>query len=169
MTINQLPIYERSDNPTGCCPRFKPEGWDRQQLHFKNKLFVKVSTRNLMHIPINMGKVFKKTFQAIEKAGAIEADQFVVLTRDVSPWKSTHYFAVSREVPGQENVRLSGDFITRVFEGSYDNVPDWYSQLQDELKEEGQELKDIFFFYTTCPKCAKTYGKNYVVAFGKVA
>jgi len=25
-----------------------------------------------------------------------------------------------------------------------------------------------FFYYTTCPKCAKHYGKNYVVAFAEV-
>lgn len=169
MNTNQLPTYDQSDNPTGCCPRFKPEGWDKQDLHFEDKLFVKATTRNLMHIPINMGKVFQKTFEAIEKADAYDPEHFVVLTRDVSPWKSEHYFAVTREVPGEEHVKLNGDFTTRVFEGPYKNAPDWYAHFQEELKEAGQELKDLYFFYTTCPKCAKAYGKNYVVGFAKVA
>jgi len=29
-------------------------------------------------------------------------------------------------------------------------------------------LKKLYFFYTTCPKCAKHYGKNYVIAFAEV-
>jgi hypothetical protein len=29
-------------------------------------------------------------------------------------------------------------------------------------------LETLYFFYTTCPKCAKHYGKNYVVAVAKV-
>lgn len=41
MELNKLPFYDASDNPTGCCPRFKPEGWDKQELHFKDKPFVK--------------------------------------------------------------------------------------------------------------------------------
>jgi len=26
----------------------------------------------------------------------------------------------------------------------------------------------MYFFYTTCPKCAKKYGKNYVVILAEV-
>ena len=67
MKENRLPIYDANDIPTGCCPRFKTEGWDEQELHFKNKLFVKATTRSLFHIPINMNRVFPKTFKQIEK------------------------------------------------------------------------------------------------------
>ncbi len=27
---------------------------------------------------------------------------------------------------------------------------------------------ELYFFYTTCPKCAKAYGKHYVVLFAQV-
>jgi hypothetical protein len=26
----------------------------------------------------------------------------------------------------------------------------------------------MYFFYTTCPKCAKKYGKNYVVILAQI-
>lgn len=55
MEINALPKYDKSYNPTNCCPRFKPEGWNEQELRFRNKLFVKANTRSIFHIPINMG------------------------------------------------------------------------------------------------------------------
>lgn len=84
MEINSLPKYDMSDNPTNCCPRFNTEGWDEQELHFKDKLFVKAKTKSIFHIPINMGSVFPKTFGAIEKADAQDDDDLIVLSYDPS-------------------------------------------------------------------------------------
>ena len=168
MEINALPKYDASDNPTGCCPRFKTEGWDARQLHFKDKLFVKASNRSLFHIPLNMGSVFPKTFAAIEQAGAYSTDQVIVLSHDPSAWKGEHLFAVTKEVPGREMVRLSGDFLTKVFEGPYRDVPKWEKQMEKFVHGQGKRTKKTYYFYTTCPKCAKRYGKNYVVAVAEV-
>lgn len=168
MDVNALPKYDMSDNPTNCCPRFKPEGWDGQELHFKDKLFVKATTRSVFHIPLNMGSVYPKTFKAIEDAGALDEDDLIVLSHDPSAWTGEHYFAVSKDVPGQQMVRLSGDFLTRVFEGPYKNAPRWEQQMQDYVAEQGKQLDKTYFFYTTCPKCAKVYGRNYVVAVAQV-
>lgn len=169
MELNKLPIYDMSDNPTGCCPRFKPAGWDQQELHFKEKLFVRVETRNILHVPVNIGKVFSKTFEAIEKADAYDKEQFVVLTNDISAWKAEHFFAVTKEVSGEEMVRMSGDFLTRVFEGPYKEAPKWYEQMKKYVQQQGKTAKKVYFFYTTCPNCAKYYGKNYVVGFAEAA
>ncbi|HEY9052867.1 MAG TPA: hydrolase, partial [Gammaproteobacteria bacterium] len=115
METNALPKYDASDNPANCCPRFNPEGWDEQELHFKDKLFVKATTRSLFHIPVNMGSVFPETFKALENAQAQNMEQFIVLSHDPSAWRGEHYFAVTKDVPGQEMVKLSGDFMTKVF------------------------------------------------------
>lgn len=164
METNALPRYDKSDNPTNCCPRFNPDGWDGQELHFKDKLFVRAKTTSLFHIPLNMGSMFPKTFDAIEKAGAYDENDFIVLSYDPSAWRGEHYFAVSRDVPGLEMVQLSGDYITRVFEGPYRKAPQWQKQIEAELESQGKQAKKTYFFYTTCPKCAKVYGKNYMVA-----
>lgn len=168
METNALPKYDQSDKPTGCCPRFTPEGWDGQELHFRDKLFVKARTHSLFHVPLNMGTVFAKTFRAIEGASATSDDNFLVLSRDPSAWIGEHYFAVTREVPGQETVRMSGDFLTKVFEGPYRDAPKWERELEDYVRGQGKTLKRSYFFYTTCPKCAKVYGKNYVVGVAEV-
>ena len=63
---------------------------------------------------------------------------------------------------------MSGDFVTKVFEGSYKNVPKWFAETKEYVKEHGKAVEDVFFFYTTCPKCAKYYGKNYVIAVARV-
>ena len=168
MKTNELPAYDASDNPTACCPRFNPRGWDDQELHFADKMFVRVTTHSLMHIPIDMGKVFARTFAAIEAAGARSNDDFIVLSRDVSPWSAEHYFSVTRAVAGQEMCRLSGDYVTKVFEGPFRNAPEWAKDLEAQVARGGKRVDTTYFFYTTCPRCSKQYGKNYVVGVAKV-
>lgn len=168
MEINALPNYDASDNPTNCCPRFNPEGWDGQELHFKEKLFVKAKTRSLFHIPVNMASVFTRTGKAMENAHAINENQFIVLSYDPSAWTGEHYFAVCKDVPGQEMVHLSGDYLTRVFEGPYKDAPKMEKEMQTFVKSKDKQVKKIYFFYTTCPKCAKFYGKNYMVAVAEL-
>lgn len=169
MKANTLPKYDMTDNPTGCCPRFQPEEWDDQKLHFEDKLFVRAKTRSVGHIPMNMGSVFGKTFKAIEQAGANSNDDFIVMSRELSAWSAEHLFSVTKDVPEQDMVRLSGDFLTKVFEGPYKEVPRWQEQQSQILKERGKEPAEFYFFYTTCPKCAKIYGKNYVVALAGIS
>ena len=168
MEINALPKYDMSDNPTNCCPRFNTEGWDEQELHFKDKLFVKAKTRSIFHIPINMGSVFPKILSAIEKAHAMDEDEFIALSYDPSAWTGEHYFSVTKDVPGQEMVHLSGDYLTKVFEGPYKNAPKWEKQMETFVNSKGKQVKKTYFFYTTCPKCAKYYGKNYVVGVAEI-
>jgi hypothetical protein len=168
MNINALPKYDMSDNPTHCCPRFNPQGWDEQELHFKNKLFLKATTRSLFHIPINMGSVFKKTFAAIDKEDARSCDQFIVLSYDPSAWKEEHYFAVTKEIPNQEMVHLTGDYLTKVFEGPYKNALKWKKDMEAFIESKGEKAGKTYFFYTTCPRCAKYYGKNYMVGVSEI-
>jgi hypothetical protein len=115
-----------------------------------------------------MGTVYPKTFKAIEDAGAIDMNDIIVLSNDPSPWTGEHYFAVSKDVPGLEMVRLSGDYLTRVFEGPFKNVPEWEKEMGSLVESRGRKINKMYYFYTTCPKCAKVYGKNYVVGVAQL-
>lgn len=168
METNSVPKYDQSDNETGCCPRFDPTPWEGQDLHFRDKLFVRATVRSFMHVPLNMAIVFQNTFNAIRRANA-EDEAFVVLSREISPWQSEHLFSVKRPVPDLQNVKLSGEFLTHVFEGPYKNAPSWCNEMADYVRKQGKALKTQFFFYTTCPKCAAHYGKNYVVGVAEIA
>lgn len=64
--------------------------------------------------------------------------------------------------------KLSGNFLSKVFEGPYKNMGAWMKEMQGYVKSKGKELKKMYFFYTTCPKCAKYYGKNYTVILAQV-
>ena len=151
---------------TECCPPFDPKPWHKKTFVFKNKLFVKANTINFMHIPLNMGKIMKTTWPKIEKAKAVPK-ALLLLSYDPSPWKAEHYFAVTKKVPGCNMTKLSGTFVTLVFEGPFKNAPQWVKQTEDYLKSKNKKIKKLYFFYTTCPKCIKVYHKNYVVAFAQ--
>jgi hypothetical protein len=168
METNQLPKIDMDTAETGCCPKFNPEAWDGQEIVFDNKKFVKAKTLSIMYMPLNMGPVFAKTCKAIEDAKAFPEDTYLILTHDKSPWRAEHLFAVTKDVDGQEMVNLSGIYLTKVFEGDYKEIPKWIKEMDEYVAEKGREVKKIMYFYTTCPKCAKHYGRNYVVLFAKV-
>ena len=168
MQTNAFPTQDISDNTTGCCPRFKPEGWDNQLLHFKDKKFLRATTRSAMHIPWNMGQVFTRVQTHIEDEMAADPAKEIVLSRDISPWEAEHYFAVNKDVPDEEMTTMSGDFITRVFEGPYRKAKDFSHDMEVAATAMGKTAKRVFFFYTTCPKCAKAYGENYMVGVAEI-
>lgn len=167
MRVNELPTFDATDNETNCCPRFHPEPWDNQELHFDRKPFVRASTVSLFHVPLNMGSTFAHTWDAIKAAHADDGG-FLVLSHDDSAWHAEHLFAVDKAVPGAEMVHLSGDFLTHVFEGPFSDTRKWCAEMERDVQAHGKQLDTNYFFYTTCPKCAKHYGKNYVVGIAKV-
>lgn len=155
-------------NQETCCPPFNPESWDGREVVWNQETFVKDRVRCLFHIPVNFGAKMVKNVKALEAAGALpEETDFLVLSNNDSLWGMDLYLKTTKAVPGANNVTISGAFSAKVFEGPYQNTPRWIEAMKQYVLAKGQEMKDLFFFYTTCPKCAKKYGKNYVVLLAK--
>jgi len=168
METNVLPAMNMSSETTGCCPEFNPESWDGRHLHFKGKPFVRATTRGLLHVPLNKGSVFSRVQGHIEDAAAQDSDSYLVLSRDLSSGEAEHLFAATHNVPDEEMTTLSGEFITRVFEGPYGHAKDWMHDMEIAAEAAGCTAKQVFMFYMTCPKCAKAFGKNYVVGVAEI-
>jgi hypothetical protein len=152
---------------TGCCPRFNPKKWDNKKLSWKNKLFVKAKIRSFLHIPLTIGSVMKKTTKLIDESDAMSPD-FVGIFDENSLWGADVYIAVTKKVSNIENVKISGTFLTKVFEGPYYNAGKWAKEMEEVVQKKGKKIKKLYFYYTTCPKCAKHYGKTYTVLLAKV-
>ena len=168
MQTNAIPPHHLDDNPTGCCPRFHPEDWQGVILNFSDKPFLRAETRSLMHVPLNMGSVFTRVLTRLEESGASMGDQHIVLSRVLSPWKAEHLFATSGAVASEEMTRLSGRFLTRVFDGPYSQMRAWHAKMRDAAVAQGCGDARIWFYYTTCPKCAKAYECNPVVGLVQI-
>ena len=156
-----------TSSETGCCPRFDPALWDGKEVQWTDKLFVQDRVRSVFHLPLNFGAVMQRNLPPLEGAKALE-NPVLLLSDENSLWGADLNIAVTKEVPGFRHVRLSGTFLTKVYEGPYRNMRTWCADMQRHVKAQGRELKKMLFFYTTCPKCAKVYGKNYVVLFAQV-
>ncbi len=78
------------------------------------------------------------------------------------------YVAVDKEIPGAENVNLSGKFFCKVYEGDFKDTGKWCQDFESVVKGKGMNVKKWYMWYTACPKCAKKWGKNYVAVIGKI-
>jgi len=152
---------------TGCCPRFDPDPWEEKEVTWQDRLFVKDQVRSFLHIPLNFGKVMVRNMEKIEKAGALDLEP-MVLSDDKSLWRTDVYIAVSKEVPGANMEKISGTFMTKVFEGPYKDAGKWVKSMKEHVTSKGKQIKRLYLFYTTCPKCAKAYGVNCTVVLAQV-
>lgn len=150
-----------------CCPQFDPVPWQDKEFEWKDKLFIKDKVFTIMFMPVNFGAVMTRMQKKVEVAGA-EMSDYLCLSDHMSMWKMDAYLAVNKEVPGTENVKLSGKYFSKVYEGDFSKTGEWMKDFESQLKAKGQTAKKTYMWYTTCPKCAKKYGKNYVVVIGRV-
>ena len=156
-----------ADLDTGCCPPFDPSPWEDREIVWEDKLFAKDEVRSFLHIPLNFGGVMKKNVARIEAAEAKDEDMMVLCDYS-SPWRTEVYISVKGEVPGAEAARLSGTYRAWVFEGPYKDAGKWAVAMTEHVRAAGKEPQRLLYWHTTCPKCAKVYGKNYTVMLAQV-
>lgn len=152
---------------TGCCPRFNPDPWDGKVLEWKDKKFVKARVGTFMFMPINFGKVMTHVMNKIEAAEA-KPEIGLCLSDHTSRWNMDIYVAVAREVSDLKNVTISGKFLSKVYEGPFSDTGKWCKEFEAYAKDKGYDIKKWYMSYTTCPACAKAYGKNYVVIIAEI-
>lgn len=154
-------------NEKECCPQFDPAPWNEKEIHWENKPFIKDRVRSIFHIPLNFGSIVVRIMKKIEAHGAQNMEN-LMLSDENSLWGSDLYVAVNQVTEGLAVEKISGTFLTKVFEGPYNQVPAWIKEMTAYVKSKGKEVKKFYFYYTTCPKCAKKYGKNFVVLFAQI-
>jgi hypothetical protein len=108
-----------------------------------------------------------KNMERIQQAGALVPVP-VMLSDEKSLWGADIYIAVAKEVPGAEMAKVSGTFLTKVFEGPYKDIRNWIKEMEAYVESKARKIEKMYFFYTTCPKCAEYYGKNYTVILAKI-
>ena len=150
-----------------CCPQFNPGPWDEKTFTWENRRFVKDRVTSFLHIPLNFGSVMKRNMEAIQAAGAVSETR-IILSDENSLWGADVYIEVTKDFPGARMATISGTFVSKVFEGPYQNIRKWIEEMKTFVAAKGKAFGKLYFYYTTCPKCAKKYGKNYVVLLAQI-
>jgi hypothetical protein len=158
---------EKQINETGCCPRFNPEPWQDVVVNWENRKFVKGKVKSLMFMPLNFGQVIRKLEKKTREAGG-EFVENICLSDHTSKWNMDIYLAVNKDIPDVENTTLSGNFYCKAYEGDFRNTGEWCKDFEQSAKAKGFQTGKQYLWYTTCPKCAKFYGKNYTVIITEI-
>ena len=160
-------------NKDECCPKFNPEKWDGKAYSWDEKKFIKESVPALFHIPFFplIGKKIKRMMKHVESASALEEDKTNVLFlfTDPHPFKSEFYLSVTKDVPHENNVTISGTFEAKVFDGPSRAIPKFIEEMKESLDKKGRKAGKYYVHYAYCPKCSKKFGNNYMVLFAKTS
>lgn len=158
-----------------CCPKFNPKKWDKKTFDWDNKRFIKESVPAFFHIPYPpmIGKKISKMMALATSPNKIDSkkDEVLVLFQDPNPFKSNIYISVTGNVPGANNVRISGTFIAKVYDGPYNAIPKFAKDMNNYLNKKGKRIPrndEYYVHYAYCPKCEKKFGHNYMILFAKV-
>ncbi len=154
-------------NDAVCCPKFDPIPWDDKNFEWKDKIFAKGSVCTLFYMPMNFGRVMKKMDKKIRDAGA-DWSEGLCLSDHTSSWNMDLYISVDKRVSTVENKIMTGNFCSKVYEGPFKDTRKWCDDFDQILAKKGYQSTQKYFWYTTCPKCAKKYGKNYVVMIAQL-
>jgi hypothetical protein len=150
-----------------CCPKFEPAQWDDKIIEWKDKKFIKDKVFTFFYMPMNFGSAMKRLDEKVRKADAVMPD-WLCLSEHTSKWNMNVYLAVDKDIPGAENLTLSGKFYSKVYDGPFKDTQKWTDDYTKIAKSKGLTIKKWYMWYTTCPKCAKKYGKNYVAIICEV-
>jgi len=148
-----------------CCPKFDPKPWDEKIFEWKGKKFIKGSVFTFFYMPINFGPVISRL---MKKIGKNISKDMMCLSDYTSKWNMDIYVSVDKEVKGAENVVLNGKYLSKVYEGNFNDTDKWCEDYKKYAKTKNLKIEKWYMWYTTCPKCAKKYGKNYVVIIDEV-
>jgi len=168
MEAMKKPEEDSENTEKKCCPEFNPKKWEGKTFRWKDKLFIKESMATFFHIPFPwiIKKKIAKLCDTAKNARAELPDQdFLMLFKDPSAFKSNLYLAVTKSVKDVDNVKISGTFMAKVFDGPYKDIPKFMKQMNEELAKKGKTAKTYYVHYAYCPECSKKYGHNYMILF----
>jgi hypothetical protein len=157
----------QTDPNSICCPKFDPILWEDKVFEWDNKKFIKDRVFTFFYMPVNFSKVMKRLDEKITNAGAKIPD-YLCLSDHTSKWNMDVFLSVDKEINGAENTTLSGKFYSKVYEGPFKHTGKWCKDFDNIVKSKRYTIKQEYMWYTTCPKCAKKYGKNYVVIWAQI-
>jgi hypothetical protein len=160
-------MNNNTKNDQVCCPMFDHQLWQDKVFEWNEKKFIREKVFTIFHIPLNFGQVMRRLDAKVRASGG-SVNNSLCLSEHTSKWSMDLLLAVDKKIANTENTFLTGKFYSLVYEGPFKNTNQWFDDALVKAKEKGFRVNKTYLWYTTCPKCAKKYGKNYVVIFSEV-
>lgn len=163
---DKIKVRKNREVKSSHCVLLSSEEWDEKELHWQNKPFLAAKYKEFMHIPLNYGRVLSRAYDQIEKAGG-QYERFA-LSGEEKVFSSSLMIPLKERVSGLDIVNISGTFLTKLFEGqSYAEAGKWTREMINYVRGKEKEVKKLWFWYATCPRCAKELKKIQTVIFAE--
>ncbi len=159
-------MRNQNNKSTECCTLIDPALWEDKTFVWQNRKFIRTKVCTFFFMPLNFGGVMRKIDMKIREAGAVITEN-VCLSDHTSKWNMDVLISVDREIPGAENLILSGNFFSKVYEGPFSDTGKWCKDFEAAAGAREMKIIKWYMWYIACPKCAKKFGKNYVVIIGQ--
>jgi len=150
-----------------CCPRINPDDWNDITFSWEKKPFIKANVRTFFYIPLNFGSVIRKIDKKLRAKG-LDFSEGICLSDHTSRWNMNIYISVNKPFDDNNITLFTGNYYCKMYEGNFKDTALWCADYKTAVKDKRYKETNIYMWYTTCPKCAKKYGKNYVGIFSKV-
>jgi len=102
-------------------------------------------------MPVNFGKIMVRLNQKVEAAKAAMSD-WLRLSNHTSKWNMDLYLAVDKEIPGAENVALSGRFYSKVYEGPYKDTGKWCKEFESLCRSKKLTFEKMVYMVLYLPQ-----------------
>ena len=150
-----------------CCKILSSSEWDKKEIVWRDKPFLKSHYFAFLHVPVNLGAKIVASMRKIKEAG-LGAEQ-MMLSRNDGMWGADMLIPIKNKTDIFDIEVITGRFFTRLFDGHYGDMGKWIRETRIWSRGKGFEPDEFIFWYATCPKCAKKRGdKVQVVVFAKV-
>ncbi len=150
-----------------CCPEFRSESWDGQVHTWAGKKFARDKVFTVFYMPVGFGRTMKRLMGKVAAAGA-QCEDWLCLSEHTSKWNMDVYLAVDKDLPDAHMCTLDGRYFSKVYEGPFSDTKKWCDDFAACAERQGLKTDKMFMWYTTCPKCAKKRGKNYVAIVARI-
>jgi len=108
-------------NEDNCCPKFDPTPWDSVIIEWNEKKFIKEKVTTFLYMPMNFSSIMKKLDEKVRTAHATIPER-KCLSDHTPKWNMNVYVAVDKDIPGAENMTVSGKYLSKVYEGAFQDT-----------------------------------------------
>jgi len=154
-----------------CCPPIDVTQWQDKTHIWEQKLFLYGHTRQFLHLPLpgSVNRTIARLWDKANSSGAIPPNgEFLLLVADKNAWLSEYYMTITDPVEGMQNVRISGTFYSRVYEGPFYRIPHFIREMDLHFAREGKLAKRYYVYAAACENCEKKNGDQFKVLFAEI-
>jgi len=146
------------------CRKVAARDWHNRELVFENRSFYVHRLPLFFHLPICLSRRIKKLKSEVAMKNYSIADPLMVIQKDGS---LSGMVMLEIDPPRFFDPKIKtfdkNLFFSWISEEAPINLREELSEAKRIVQTNGQKIKDVYFWYTTCPKCKTINGNQTVI------